>query len=317
MLEIIKQQFASGKSLMLGKYSHLHMREHWPKYYYDMHPVVQEYYHELNPYFTFNISNLNLYNFTHTLFVRDGMLTFANFILRNYAAISKFKTHFIIHPDLAPIVPTHLRSQFSCWKIVQPKKIKLENSKKIIISGILTRHYIEGRNNLTQKLKCLQDLATEQPIELFLPMRLNIFEPNMKDNVYLHDTLRIIYELTAGKKVTFLTDKEFGERTSFKDNTLIDLTVDNFMVADSYIHYIVATKGGSITALDSRPPTDSYFKMDLSLNHEVHLMPLPQVESIFVDLLLASKSQPFPTLDSLKIHSLLRQNNPYYSTANS
>lgn len=312
MLEIIKQQYSSGKSLVLGKYSHLHLREHWPKYYYDMFPMVQDYYHELNPYFTFNIMNINVCNFTDTLFVRDGMLTFANFILRNYTEILKMKTHFIIHPDLAPIVPPNLCSKFSCWKIIQPKKIKLEKSKKIMISGIPTRHYIEGRNNLIQKLSCLKELKADQPIEIFLPMRQNIFEPNMRENTFIYDTLTTIQELTAAKKIKFITEKEFGERTSFNDTTLIDLTVDNFMVADNYIHYIVATKGGSVSALDTKAPADSYFKIDLSLSHEVHFMPLPKVNSIFVDLLLAFKSQPFPATDNLQIHSLLRQNNPIF-----
>ena len=84
MLETIKDQYQSGEALIQSKNYSLSKRESWPSFFHDLYPVGQEYYFELNPYFTFNIYRPELFSYAKTFFVRDGQATFADFILKYY-----------------------------------------------------------------------------------------------------------------------------------------------------------------------------------------------------------------------------------------
>ncbi len=120
MYELIENQFKSGKALTQGKYYSIIKRDLWPKFYWDMYPLAQEYYHELNPYFLFNIFTPELYKFAKVFTVRDGYLNFADYMLKHVSTFNKLGVGcFLIHPSLAKLVPAHLTQYFASWQIVQ------------------------------------------------------------------------------------------------------------------------------------------------------------------------------------------------------
>jgi hypothetical protein len=143
MYEILKEQFKSGKSLTQSKYYSTVKRELWPKFFWDLYPLAQEYYHELNPYFLFNLYRPEFFKFTPVITVRDGYVPFANFLLNNFQNFSKLDSNvFLIHPELAPIIPEPLKKHFGAWNIVQKKQLTLQTAKKVIIFGFVCDQYL-------------------------------------------------------------------------------------------------------------------------------------------------------------------------------
>ena len=176
MLETIKAQYESGNALIQSKNYSLSRREAWPAFFHDLYPIGQEYYFELNPYFTFNVYRNDLFSFAKTFFVRDGRATFASFLLKHYNFIPKAKTHFIIHPSLAPLVPLNYQQYFSCWHMVQPKKTLLKNAKRVLIFGILAEQYVDSVESVEKKLSPLKSLDQEIEVDVYLPQRKDPFD---------------------------------------------------------------------------------------------------------------------------------------------
>lgn len=311
MYEIIQKQYSSGRTLTQSKYYNSVRRDLWPKFHWDFYPLAQEYYHELNPYFLYNIYRPDYFSFSDVITVRDGYLTFANFLLTNFGTFDSLETGpMFIHPDLAPLVPAALSEHFACWQIVQPKKITLEEARKVIIFGLLSEEYLGSLDSLAERLTPLKNLSPETGVEIYLPLRKNIFEYEGKDNVLAHDVISLIKDVLPGRKLKFLTGEHFFEITNFKNNYIFDLAYDRFLVSDSYLHYYVQSRGATVNSgcLD-QAPEDSFFRLDLSVHHELHFTPLPKVPNLFGELIFYKKanSSVKDLMYDKGFHSLLRE----------
>lgn len=294
MYEIIKEQFDSGKALSQSKYYDVVKRDLFPKFIWDLYPLVQDYYHELNPFFLFNMYRPDFFRFAKTITVRDGYLTFASFILSHFNNLAKLEAgQFLIHPELAKLVPNNVNSQFSCWQIVQKKQIELSQAKKVIVFGFVCDQYLGSIDELKLKLKELEVVSPDASIELYLPIRRNVFDLHHKESVLIHMLMDAIKDLFPNRKFKILTSENFFEITNFKNTFVFDLAIDNMMVSDNYLHYYVQSRGASVNNNSlTKAPEDSVFSLDLSLHHELHVTPLPKVKNVFTDLLFYKKENP-------------------------
>lgn len=294
MYEIIKEQFESGKALSQSKNYGSIKREMWPKFFWDLYPLAQDYYHELNPFFLFNMYRPDFFRFAKVITVRDGYLPFANFILTNFNTFSKLEAgQLLIHPDLVKIVPSNISSQFGCWQIVQKKQIELSQARKVIVFGFVCEQYLGNNDLLKERIKELSTISPDASIELYLPIRKNVFEVHSKESLAIHLLMDAIKEILPGRKVKYLTSEHFFDITDFKNTFVFDLAADNFMVTDNYLHYYVQSRGASVNNNSLRnAPADSIFSLDLSLYHELHVTPLPKAKNVFTDLLFYKKENP-------------------------
>jgi hypothetical protein len=294
MLENIKEQFRLGKSFTQSKYYGNVKRELWPKYYWDLYPLAQEYYHELNPYFLFNMYRPEFFRFTKTITVRDGFVPFASFILNNISTFSKLETGtLLIHPDLAPIVPSNISSQFGTWNIVQKKQIELSKARKVYIFGFVSDQYLGTIDQIKEKIKLLGEVSKDAEIELYLPVRKNVFDTISKDSVLIHLVMEILREELPGRRFKILTSEHFFDISNFKDSYFFDLAQDRFIVSDNYLHYYVQSRGATVHNQSlTKAPANSMFSLDLSFHHELHICPLPKEKNIFTDLLFYKKENP-------------------------
>jgi hypothetical protein len=294
MLEIIKEQFTSGKALSQSKYYNAVKREMWPKFYWDLYPLAQEYYHELNPYFLFNIYRPDFYRFTKVFTVRDGYVPFASFILTNFNTFAKLEAgQFLVHPDLARLVPTNINSQFGCWQIVQKKQIELSQARKVIVFGFVSDQYLGNMDDLKERLKELKNISSDAEIELYLPIRKNVFELHGKESLTIHLLMDYIKDILPGRKLKILTSEHFFDITNFKNTYVYDLAADNFIVSDNYLHYYVQSRGATVNNKSlTKAPEGSMFSLDLSLHHELHVCPLKKDKNFFTDLLFYKKENP-------------------------
>lgn len=306
MLENIKEQFRTGKAFTQSKYYGNIKRELWPKFYWDLYPLAQDYYHELNPYFLFNMYRPDFFKFTKVLTVRDGSMPFANFMLTNFATFSKLETGtLLIHPDLAPIVPPNLASYFGTWKIVQKKQIELHKAKKVFVFGFVSEQYLGTLDNFKQKIAPLKDISPEAEVNLILPIRKNVFEVKSLESTTIHNVMDLIKDALPGRKLKILTGEQFFDLTDFKNSYYYDLALDNFIVSDNYTHYYVQSRGATVNNNSLKEaPQDSMFSLELSFNHDLHICPLPKGRNIFTDLLMFKKE--YPTVKDFLFDPLLQ-----------
>jgi len=294
MLEIIEEQFKSGKTLTQSKFYNYVNRGNWPKFYWDFYPMGQEYYHELNPYFLFKMYRPDIFKFSQVITARDGFLTLSSYLVNNYKDLVKdVPRPILVHKDFAPIVPTTLMDRMGCWEIVQKKQISLEEAKKVIIFGLMSEEYLGNLEELPQRLGPLKDIHPDATVELFLPMRKDIFGKNHKDTMAIYHALNHIKDAIPGRKVNFLRPEDFFDITDFKNSFFYDLNFDKMIVADNYLHYYVQSRGASVNN-NSRlsPPKESLFCLDLSIFHELHITPISKVTSIFPELIFFKKTNP-------------------------
>lgn len=294
MYDIIKEQFKSGNALTQSRNHNAVKREFWPKFYWDLYPLAQEYYHELNPYFLFNIYRPELLKFTNVFTVRDGYINFADFILNNFSTLRDLGPElFLIHPSLAKLVPQNASDLFGTWKIVQKKQTKLEEARKVTIFGFISEQYLGDLDNLPERLKPLKNIKADAEISLYLPIRKNVFELQGKESLAIHLVMNHIKDALPGRKLKILSSEHFFDITDFKNSYIFDLALDNFIVSDNYLHYYVQSRGATVNngSLTSAPD-DSVFSLDLSLHHELHACKLPSVENHFMDLLMYKKQNP-------------------------
>jgi hypothetical protein len=316
MYEIIKKQFDSGKTILQPKYYGSVKRELWAKFHMDLYPLAQDYYHELNPLFLYNMYNPNFYKFSRTITVRDGYLTFATFLLNNLSHFPNLGTElFLIPPSLAPLVPPNLASSFACWQIVQPQQIALKDARKVIIWGYICDQYVGDMEDLAVRIKALQDIDADATVELYIPIRRNVFETKDRETITIHQVMDLIKDILPHRKIKILRSEDFFGISDFRNTYIYDLVLDNFIVSDNYLHYFVQSRGGTVNNdCLKKAPTDTIFNLDLSFHHQLHVTPLPTGKNIFMDILMYKKQNPMvkdltyePTFQNLLRDSLKKE----------
>lgn len=292
MYEIIKKQFHYGATFR-DHHGALH-GDKFPKFHWDMYPLAQEYYHELNPYYLYNVYRPGLFNLVDVITARDGYLTFAYFLLENIKTIPKMGCHFIIHPKLVPLVPLHLTKYFSCWKLRQPKQLSLSTAKKVIIFSLISHEYIGDLDRLSFRLKVLSEIAPETSVELFLPEKKDIFGRNNTERIIYAQFLSELKDYFPGRKLKFLKIQDFFDITDFRDTYFFDVAFDHLLTTDNYLHYYVQSRGGTVNN-DSLQDfsAESIFHLEASLYHEFHVVPFPKdVQSVFAEVIFYKKMHP-------------------------
>ena len=310
MYELIKKQFLSSRSLVLPKYHYGIKRELWPAFNRDLYPVNIEYFHELNPYFVCNLYRKEFFRFSDVITVRDGYVTFADFLLKYATHFEELGTKlFIIHPALAPLIPQNISHYFATWKVVQKKQIALDEANKVIISGLVCDHNIGTLEHLRERLKPLKQINEKAKIEVYLPVRRNMFERSDKEATLIHEIMKLLIEAIPKRDFTILNTVEMFESSNLKNTYLFDLAQDNFITSDNYLHYFAQSRGGTVNNSSlSASPKDSIFNLDMSLHHELHVTPLPQDKNVFMDILLYKKQNAYvkDLVFDPNFHSLLR-----------
>jgi hypothetical protein len=308
MLEIIKKQFESGFALTQAKYFSMMNRGLWPKHHWDLYPMNSDYYHELNPFYVGNVYNPEFFKLSNTMTLRDGYLIFADWLLKNHLKIEKYKNLFIIHPDLAPLLPANQLQHFMSWKLSHPGRQPISQAKKVIIHGLLCQDYFGSLSDVSSRLQELSLLPPSSEILIYMSLKKNPFTPEVKESVVALEMMSLLKDLLPDRKLTIIDTQSFLNITDFRGTYFLDLKHDHLLSADSHLHHYVITRGGSVNQVPQASPADSCFKLALSIHHDLHICPLPQVESKFVDLVFFKKlAVSRELLTDTAFHALLKQ----------
>ena len=293
MYDILKEQFHSKKAFAQSKNFNVVRPEKIPTFFNDMYPLAQDYYHELNPYFLAKLYHPDLFKFSDVITVRDGYVTFAHFLLTHFANFSKLGPKlYLIHKDLAKLVPYNLAPYFATWTLVQdPKKsIILKDAKTVVIFAFGSDDFFGDLEIMRERLHPLKNIPQDAKVEVYTPVRRNVFELKGKESLAIHHLINEMKDALSGREFTFLNSEQFFDKTDFKNTYVLDLSPDKYHVSDSYLHYYALSRGATVNHIDTKTPEDSFFDIALSFNHELHIAPLPKIENAFADLLFYAKS---------------------------
>jgi hypothetical protein len=290
MYDLVNKQYRTGRTLIQNKYSSLIRKDLWPKFFWDLYPLGQDYFHELNPYFLFNFTSIALLKFSDLFTVRDGYVGLANFLLTNLTHIQKNKTSFLIPPHFAPLLPPNSLDRFAAWSICHPDKIEITEAKRVIIFAFLAEQYIGPIEQLKERFQVLSQIPQNTKIEIWAPVRRDPLQLQHKESIIVHQVVDIIREVLPNREIEWIDGEDFFENSNFRETYVFDAAFDQLLVGDNYLHYFVLSKGGSVNLVPKAAPSDSFFDLDLSIHHKLHVHPLPKVQSnLFMDLLYYKK----------------------------
>jgi hypothetical protein len=247
----------------------------------ELYPQCLEYFHELNPGFLFKISKAEYLAQFRDMTVRDGALGFGSFILKSFQLLPNIKTHFFIDQHLTPLVPNNLKQQFSCWQIVQKKKIEISKAKRIVITGLMNEQSLPPVEDIKKLLETLTAVTPSAEVEVFLPLRNNPFGLLWKESFIAYQVIEMVKSVLPNHKLTFLGHSDLLEHPSLQNAYCMDLMTSRMTISDNYLNHYMAFRGGTISTFSEAERQDHVFEIDLSFNHKVQFFPLPKCDSLF------------------------------------
>ncbi len=307
MSEILKAAFDKPRAINQNKHHGMVNKGLWPKYIWDFYPIAQDYYHEFNPYFLHLLYNDKVIPEFNVFSVRDGAFAFAEFLVKSMKEMPKWKTHFLIPSQYAPLVPDLLKPQFLSYSTSQVKKPDIRKAKKVIIFSLLCDQYFGSYEKIKEKLLVLKDLPSDVQIEVCIAQRKNPFHHDDKETFHYIHIPELIRKAVGNREIHWIKMRDLMEKTVLRDHYLVDLKEGNLLTCDSYLHFWFLSRGGMINTLPEWDKKETLFDLDLSFGQKLHVRPLPEVTSQFAELLFLSKTVKGDLLNFPNFHREVKQ----------
>jgi hypothetical protein len=279
----------------------------------DLYPIPLNYFHELNPFTTIDLDTIEHLNYCHIITLRDGAISFSDFLLNNINRIQQLETHFLIRPELAPLIPEQFKSKFSSWRISQAKRIRPEEADNIFLFVLVGEDLISNIHNLKNQFLNLKDKIKSKNLILFQSQRKSPFENEWKDSTLFHELLDMIKTIFHDNKINYVKIKDVMATNSWHKIYCIDLFENHLLHSDNYLNHFIAARGGTIERFLLNNQDDIIFKLQLSLYHEMTIHPLPNIKTHFPEILFYKKK--FPKSDLLwdkAFHHLIKKYCPQF-----
>lgn len=291
MSEILKAAFAKPNALTQSKNYFLLNRGEVPKYYWELYPLAQDYYHEFNPYLVHSIAKPMIVPEFRIFTVRDGMFTFAEFLLQHMKEIPKWKSTFLIPGNYAALIPEHLSEYFLSASLSQVQKPDIKKAKTVMIFGLLNSYYFGGYEDIEKRLAPLKDLPPDVKVEICLSMRRTPMLAEEKENLHYIHVPELVRKLVGDREISWIRMRDLLEKPVLRDHYLIDLMHDQALICDSYFHFWFLSRGGMVNSLPQWQKQDeSLFDLDLSFNQKLTVTPLPSVKADIAELVFFYKT---------------------------
>lgn len=289
MSEILKAAFQKPRALTQNRNHFIVNKGKIPKYFWDLYPIGNEYYHEFNPFFVHLIYDAKVFSEFPVFTVRDGIYAFAEFIIKNLKEIPAWNTLFLIPENYAILVPESHRPYFLSYSISQMNKPEIRKAKSVTIFGLLCDQYFTSYEKITEKLSTLKDLAPDATVNVCLPQRRNPMDMMDKENLHYIHVPELIREKLGNRKVQWLKLRDLLDMSVYQNSYLIDLIDGNSLTSDSYFQYWFLSRGGMAQAVPVDEKKDSIFEIDLSFHHKIQVRPLPEVTPQIAELIFFAK----------------------------
>ncbi|MES2527111.1 MAG: hypothetical protein V4598_08480 [Bdellovibrionota bacterium] len=303
MSEILKAAYDKPNALTQSKNYSLINRGEIPKYYWDLYPLAQDYFHEFNPYLVHTIYKPAVFPAFNIFTVRDGMHPFADFLVLNLKDLHKWKTRFLIPESYTPLIPDSLSDKFLAYSLTQVNKPDIKKAKTVVVFGLLNEYYYGSYEAIEKRLAPLKDLAPDVKIEVCLTQRRTPLLMEEKENLHYIHIPEIVRKVLGNREFKWLRLRELMEKTVLRDHYLIDLIHTPTLICDSYLHHWFLSRGGMINSLAQwKKEDDSIFEIDLSFNQKLNVKPLPDVKREISELVFFYKTHKGEMWNSPPFH---------------
>lgn len=289
MSDTLKKAFEKPRALTQSRYYAHNVKPQGLSYIWDLYPHLQDYFHEFNPYFVHLIQNEEVFNLFSVFTVRDGMYTFADFVVKNVKRFPKWNCTFIIPEIYAGLIPDNLSKHFLTYRSTVLHRPDISKAKTVFILGFLNESYLGPLNDLESRLAPLKDLGPEVSLEVCLPLRADPLMQEQEEKILHVEIPDLIRKCAGGRKIKWVKQNELMAKSVLRDFYLLDLKHDQGLVFDSYLHFWVLSRGGMVNSLPVYTPGESLFEIDLSFRQRLLINPMPKVKSRFIDLILCSR----------------------------
>jgi len=253
-----------------------------------LYPLAQDYYHDLNPCFSFNLNSLPFFKKFPVVTFRDGAFSFASFMTQNFSQFNASEQLVLVHKEIEHFVPAHLKKNFMSYQMAQKNRLNIQDARRIIIVGILSDQVLEDEEQIKEKLKILDGVSEDATIHLYLQTRKSPFQ-----QFYLESTLIEPFKWDLFKRFKkqpiFLNSANLLNLSCLGDAYVINLQSNRFLIGDSYSDYLLASRGATISEWNyTRDESVNHFVHPISLYHQIEITPI-QKESVFPELMLKKK----------------------------
>lgn len=289
MSDTLKKAFAKPRALSQSRYYAHSIKPQSVRYPWDLYPHCQDYFHEFNPYFVHLIQNEEVFNLFSVFTVRDGMYTFAEFIVKNVKRFPKWRCTFLIPESYAGLVPENLSEHFLTYRSTQLETPDISKAKSVLVLGLLNESYLGPLEKIEARLAPLKDLDSDVSLEACLPLRADPLMLDQEEKILHIEIPDLIRKYAGNRKIKWVKQNEIMSKSVLRDFYLLDLKHDHSLVFDSFLHFWVLSRGGMVNSLPAYSPGESLFEIDLSFRQRLTIKPMPKVESKFIDLILSSR----------------------------
>lgn len=310
MSEILNDWYKRPHALTQSKHYHLLDREKMAKYRWHSYPIMDEYYHEFNPFFVHSIpdARAGVFPAFKVFTVRDGYIAFADFLLKYWRQMPGWKTLFLIPPSYAPLIPENLQNQFLIYQTSQVRTPDIRSAKSVTVFGLLNDYYFGDYANIKKKLAPILETAPDTKIELAISIRTNPFLAAERENTHWIDIPELIRRNIGGRPSAFVKMAEYLDRSVMKDHYLIDLKYDDAYTCDSFFTYWYLGRGGMVGDYPVYSPSEkSIFELDISFGQKLQVFPFPKIASKFPELLFFQKMNKGELLQYVAFHRFIRE----------
>lgn len=280
----IKNFLESPVSYALIKNKDLFRDNYYAQSYSEALPMTDHYYHPLNPCFLFELTGPAIMQHSPIICIRDGYLSFMDFLLNNHQSLTHWNTLFLVPKIYEKLIPPHLASFFLGYDFSQ-EKTKMSSRDKFIFA-YLTEEYLG--NNIEESLGQLT-FSPQDKVTLFLPQETNL-EKISYNNIFAQEFLFELSKKLKDHSVRHINTYDFLNTADFSSYDFIDLASDHALVYDNFVKFLMASRGcKSVFGASNQTPL---LTIDISMFHRMNLYEIHPSNDIFPELLLFKKQNP-------------------------
>ncbi|GEM_PF-7015442 len=293
MLEQINEQL-KNPSYLNSNSNYLGLtREKWPRIGSDLYPLTADYFHSLNPFYSYNAVNFDFFASFPVVTLRDGAFSLGTFFCQSLSKLMNSEQTILVHEDCEQFVPDQLKSRTLSYKMTQPRRIEIHEAKTILMVGVISDQVLEDIQIIKEKIDLLSRMGPKAKLKIYLQTRKNPFELLYAEPQH---TNSFFYEMIKDLKVKpdFITSEQLAGMGFLKETYVINLTSDNFINADSFTDFILASKGATIHEWSEPSAESPLLTVPISLFHRMDICEIKK-KSIFNELVFLRKRFPSTT----------------------
>lgn len=286
-LDKIKNFLSSPTSYALTNHNEFFRDNYRVSSYAEALPLTEHYYHPLNPCFLFELTGPLIMQHSPIITIRDGYLTFMDFLINNHQALSRWNTLFLVPKTFESLIPPHLSHFFIGYDFSQKKRVKTNHK---FIFAYVTEEYLGGDiDGVFSKLQ----LSPQDELTFFIPFESNL-EKISYNNIFAQKFLFSLSKKLEGLNINHINVNDFLNTSDFSSYEFIDLSDDHYLVFDNFVKFLMASRG--CQSVYESKKDNSLFSLDMSMFHQMDLYEIKPSHDLFSELLLYRKHNPHKKL---------------------